>query len=413
MTDPRHRKRSTGSTDTRRRRVAIGEQPTTARELNRTVSKAADRRRRRRVLAASVAAAAMVAGAVGLTYWLTREADLPPSGAAVPSAGGASSLVVIIDDAGLGASTALVVSHPVLPDRVVLFPPNLVAILPGFGEQTIGEAPLIGGGELSELAITNLLGTRVDTVNVLSAPELASLIPAGLEVDLPVPLLMSEGGGEVVEVPAGRAVLDGSITARLLVTQGSDDQLAWLQRQEAVWEALLAVAGEGGPLVEGLSTVERGDADLANAALVGAGADPDTAITGLSVRRIGVAGPGSPELYELPAGAVADFLTEQVPFLALREGERPRVEILNGNGDIGTTQPVAALLVRSGFRVVRTDNADRSDYQQSQVVAQGGEHQQDALDIRALLDTGEVLVDQRQPSTVVDVTIIVGRDLPG
>ena len=413
MADPRHRKRSKGSTDIRRRRVAIGERPTTARDLNRTATQDAARRRSRRVVTASAAAVAMVAGAVALTYWLTREVTVPPPDAAVPSDAGASSLVVVTGEGDLGASIALVVSHPAFPDRVALFPPNLVAVLPGFGEQTIGEAPLIGGAELSELTVTNLLGTRVDAVSVLTAEQLAALIPAGLEVDLPVPLVVSEGGGEVVDIPAGRTTLDGPTLARLLVTQGSGDQLSWLQRQEAVWKALLASVAGGGALVDGLGTVDRGNPDLGRAALVGVAADPDFALTGLSVGRIGVAGPGSPELYELPAKAVADFLSDQVPFLALREGERPRVEILNGNGDIGTTQPVAALLVRSGFRVVRTDNADGSDYQQSQVIAQGGEHQQDALDIRALLDTGEVLVDQRQPSTVVDVTIIVGKDLPG
>jgi hypothetical protein len=88
------------------------------------------------------------------------------------------------------------------------------------------------------------------------------------------------------------------------------------------------------------------------------------------------------------------------------------VEILNGNGRIGTTGPIAALLVDNGYRVVKTDNADRDDYAESRIIAQGREHQQDAIDVQRMLGSGEVLLELRQPSGIVDLTIIVGRDNP-
>ncbi len=58
--------------------------------------------------------------------------------------------------------------------------------------------------------------------------------------------------------------------------------------------------------------------------------------------------------------------------MLLRAGERPRVEVLNGNGRIGATRVVAEAVVRRGFRVVRTDNADRFDYATTLVIATAG-----------------------------------------
>jgi len=88
------------------------------------------------------------------------------------------------------------------------------------------------------------------------------------------------------------------------------------------------------------------------------------------------------------------------------------VEVLNGNGRIGTTGPIAALLVDKGYRIVKTDNADRDDYAETRVIAQGREQQQNAIDVQRILGSGEVLVEVRQPSGIVDLTIIVGRDIP-
>ena len=99
-------------------------------------------------------------------------------------------------------------------------------------------------------------------------------------------------------------------------------------------------------------------------------------------------------------------------FLQLAPESRVRVEVLNGNGLIDTTQPVAALLVEAGFRVVLTDNADRSDYETTLLIAQTLTNQNAAVEARDLLGIGDVSVEVRQPSGVVDLTIIVGQDLP-
>lgn len=94
------------------------------------------------------------------------------------------------------------------------------------------------------------------------------------------------------------------------------------------------------------------------------------------------------------------------------DGGRPRLEVLNGNGVPGTTDSVIGDLVRAGFFVIKTGNADRFDYPVSQVIAQGSDAEGAAQRAREVLGFGEVFLEGTAPSLVVDVSIIVGTDIP-
>jgi hypothetical protein len=115
-------------------------------------------------------------------------------------------------------------------------------------------------------------------------------------------------------------------------------------------------------------------------------------------------------------GLVADridgFVAERFGHLVLRPAGRPSIEILNGNGRIGSTHAVAAILVRQGFRVIRTDNADTFEYTDTLVVAQGEAAEESAREIVEILGHGLLVLEVRAPSGVVDVSIIVGTDVP-
>ncbi len=179
-----------------------------------------------------------------------------------------------------------------------------------------------------------------------------------------------------------------------------------MQRQGAVWESLLARAAEDVRWVDALF----GDAPaLARQAFVAVATTPPL-LTIAPAKPLETSGSG--ERYQLDGADAATFVERNLAFLRLAEEPRVRIEVLNGNGRIGTTQPVAALLVEEGFRVVVTDNADRDDYATTQVIAQGLEFQQAAVQAATVLGLGDVSVEVRQPSGVVDLTIIVGQDLP-
>lgn len=195
--------------------------------------------------------------------------------------------------------------------------------------------------------------------------------------------------------------------ADLLVNPGSGDDLEWLQRQGAVWDGVLDAAGADPSLARALATV--GGSPSMRGLIESVASDASRTVTAVPVNRVSV---GAADAGFTLAPEAADFVAQRLGHLALREGDRPRVEILNGNGLIGTTRVVAGQLIRRGYRVIKTDNADSFDFETTQVVAQGRENQADAEAVIEVLGTGELLLEVRAPSGVVDITIIVGADVP-
>jgi len=196
------------------------------------------------------------------------------------------------------------------------------------------------------------------------------------------------------------------MVARLLTVTWVNDELDLLQRQGAVWEALLQAVAIDESVADAFLASSGTAARIAMAGV----ATGDAVITIIPSTRIESS--GTEERYQLDGDDAASFTALHLLFLQLADEPRVRVEVLNGNGLIGTTQPVAALLVSAGFRIVVTDNADRADYPLTLVIAQGRRFQEAALIAREILGVGEVSVEVRQPSGVVDPTIIVGKDLP-
>ena len=319
-----------------------------------------------------------------------------------------SALVVLGDGPGDSAFALLAVS-PEGVGTLTLLPQALLGVVPGYGEFTLAEALAFEGPDLSALTVTNLLGVRIDGILPLAAGELAAALPASITVDLPAPLFVTEGGGAAPVLAAGPQQIAPAVVEVLLTTAGAGDPFEWLQRQGAAWRGILgAVAAEpavadrltasmlsGGPRV----------ADLVLALATGG----DLFLGSLPVEQVATAGG---EGLALSAGAGSEFVPARLGHLLLRAGERPRVEVLNGNGRIGATRVVAETVVRRGFRVVRTDNADRFDYASTLVIAQGQDAAAAAREIAGAVGAGTVYLEEAAPSLVVDVSIIVGLDIP-
>ena len=418
MAEPRHKKlqRRKGLAvhsggGRRRRSGVIDDVPRSARELNRSARRSAAAQSRRRIALAVLGAMLIVGTSVVLTWLTLRDSAGPAPDIGVPSARGSSALIVITGQDGRADSIALLVAHPTDGSELVLFPPSLLAILPGFGESEIADMVRFNGPPLAKTTVTNLLGVRIDAVVHLDGESFAALISRPLIVELPNPLLLPESDGLTVLAAEGSAERAPDMLATLLTNQGDSDQLEWLDRQGSVWRAVLKAVDEDATIAERLTLGAVGEPDTALLAMVGAAGDAELVVTAVPVRRIEAAG-GSTERYQLLSSAAASFVSDRFSYLIIREEPRPRVEVLNGNGRIGTTGPIAALLVDKGYRIVKTDNADRDDYAETRVIAQGREQQQNAIDVQRILGSGEVLVEVRQPSGIVDLTIIVGRDIP-
>ncbi len=85
-----------------------------------------------------------------------------------------------------------------------------------------------------------------------------------------------------------------------------------------------------------------------------------------------------------------------------------RVILYNGAGTPGVAGEAAQQLIRGGFRVVDTKNADNFNYAKTKIVVQRGDVKQ-GDEIARILGVGTV---EQQPSEqdVADVIVIIGKD---
>jgi hypothetical protein len=169
-----------------------------------------------------------------------------------------------------------------------------------------------------------------------------------------------------------------------------------------VWESIFAEASSDEDILDEMLASLDLQSDLAYQALSTAVvADPLLINTVPATRAVGVGSSG--ERYTLSTDDGAAFVSATFAYLQIGTEPRLRVEILNGTGVLGTAGPIAEVLIEAGYRVVFTDNAEQQDFETSRFIAQGLDHQEAAV--------AEVCLEQRQPSGVVDLTIIVGSDL--
>lgn len=85
-----------------------------------------------------------------------------------------------------------------------------------------------------------------------------------------------------------------------------------------------------------------------------------------------------------------------------------RIIVYNGSGVPGIAGVAAQQLIRAGFRVVDTKNADRFDYEKTQVVVQRGDPQAGER-VRTVLGAGEV-IEAPADQDVADVIVLIGKD---
>lgn len=325
-------------------------------------------------------------------------------------AGSESLLIIILDDAERAVGFSLLSRSTDEQAVLALIPPFLFDILPGYGDFALADATVFEGQELARLAISNLLGIRIDGVLALRPGDIARSLSGQLVVDLPNLLIVGDpdGSGRIIADAGSAAYLPEDVEI-LMVTRGTSDSLDWLQRQAAVWQSLLDVIATDFAVPERLAALAPANRDLILGILAGT-ASSNPQVTVVPVTRVSVA--GAEEGFKLASVEAAAFLEARMSHLLLFDGDRPRVEVLNGNGRILTTRQVAEALVRRGFRVIKTDNAENFAFEQTLVISQGRDHRADAERAIATLGTGELQLELRAPSGVVDVSIIVGHDIP-
>lgn len=125
----------------------------------------------------------------------------------------------------------------------------------------------------------------------------------------------------------------------------------------------------------------------------------------LPVRSVNI---GNMTYYEPQREQIADLLYSWWGVKGGASAEVPRAIIYNGAGSPGIAGVAARELIKAGFRVVDTGNADRFDYAKTQIVILRGDPGA-AARVQDILGTGEIVTKQASQD-ITDVIVIVGRD---
>jgi hypothetical protein len=86
-----------------------------------------------------------------------------------------------------------------------------------------------------------------------------------------------------------------------------------------------------------------------------------------------------------------------------------RIIVLNGSGIPGSASEVANNLMKRGFRIIDTKNADNFNYQKTQIYIYGKQNRPLGEKIKEILGFGEI-VQKQLPESVADVVVVVGND---
>jgi hypothetical protein len=118
---------------------------------------------------------------------------------------------------------------------------------------------------------------------------------------------------------------------------------------------------------------------------------------------------GSERYFEPQRAEIADLVLQWWNVRFENQQQAPRVAIYNGVGTPGVAGKAAQQLIRRGYRVVDSKNADNFGYAKTRILLYHGT-QADAVGVQeALGGVGEIFV-QSAPQNVADIIVIVGAD---
>ena len=288
---------------------------------------------------------------------------------------------------------------------VILIPTTTLAEVPSLSTQILADVVRLGslrGPDLLHTTVENALGTGCADLLLVDDAKLISLLaPAQtLAVDFRRALRVDDAAGTLA-FTAGRQEIDVATAMRLLVAPGGRGEMEHLVTVQAIIEGWLAALRDSGVAAASVAVDPA-----ARSLVVASGADVryDT----LPVTSIAT---GGDERFTLRRAEARGLLERAMPWALLGGEPRPRIEILNGTGAVGVTQSVAAAIVPDGVEVTLTGNLPGFGAAETQVVYYRDEHRATAEMLAGSLGVGHVARAAR-PVDVIDVTIIVGADMP-
>jgi len=131
----------------------------------------------------------------------------------------------------------------------------------------------------------------------------------------------------------------------------------------------------------------------------------DVWLVPLPVRQVAV---GDQRFFEPQRDQVADLLLSWWGVKADSTAQASRVIVFNGSGTPGIAGKAAQQLIRLGFRVVDSKNADNFDYKRTQILLYHGS-KADAARIHDVLGVGDIR-EVDAPQGITDIIVVIGHD---
>lgn len=280
----------------------------------------------------------------------------------------------------------------------VLLVPPATRMSDGDGAFTLGAvAAFSGSTEAIVPGLQDLLGVGLSEVVVVDDARWAELLA-------PVAPLALDNPDAVGAFPAGSLSLAAEQVGPYLAARNEgESDLARLFRQQLLFEAWAdAVAASTDP------GAVPGEVDSGIGRFVrGLAAGPRRIVT-LPVDETPIA---DGTRLDIDAAALAALIPTLVPFpTAAHPGGRTRVRLLDGTGDAQHVLTAAPLIVPAGSEIVVVGNADRFDYDTTEIRYHDPVLKGAAEELQAALGAGRVVDDARQ-TDAFDVTIVLGPDV--
>ncbi len=117
---------------------------------------------------------------------------------------------------------------------------------------------------------------------------------------------------------------------------------------------------------------------------------------------------GDQQYFEPQRQQVADLLLQWWGVKIEQQASTPRVIVYNGVGTPGIAGLAAQQLIRQGFRIVDSGNADNFNHKKTLILLYHGT-EADAQQVRSVLGAGQILV-QSAPQDLTDIIVIIGAD---
>lgn len=294
---------------------------------------------------------------------------------------------------------------------LIVIPPETLI---GDSQTTLGGA-FVGGGEAAlESALTDLLGVRVGSVEVVDRERWTSLTApvSPLPVDIPDDLFEANGLGEnVVRFAAGTSSLEASDVGEYLAwVNPGESSVNQLARQTAFWQRWLdAIAQEGEASVPG--EVDVGLGRFLRALAVG-----PSEIRQLPVTVAAGSAGAELETFTPRAADLTEMVSEMFPFPVGRPGERPLIRLLDGVGDREQLLAVAQLLVDNGGQIAILGNADEFGQPATRVVQHAARADEAAATMAQAVGVSGIEADFAEEiggealQVSYDLTIVLGTD---